>query len=1192
MYFKRLELIGFKSFADKTVLNFEPGTTAIVGPNGCGKSNISDAIQWVLGEQSAKTLRGSKMEDLIFDGTQDRKPIGMTELSLTLGDADKSLNLDYNEITITRKLFRSGESAYLINKTPCRLKDISELFMGTGLGLSSYSVMEQGKMDLILKSKPDDRRYLFEEAAGITKYKTKKKEALRKLEYTESNLLRLSDIISEVKRQINSVKRQASKAKKYKNIDDDLRELETKITSFKYNSMKEEHQLMKNKSDSFDEQEKTLHQKIAACEKEINQNRINMDEILSNLSKLQEKRFELSRDIESIKTRSSYNKERVEELTENSSIKKKEISGLKSKAEELKDKKENILKELERATNERKSIDMEVKESSGELSNVNIRINTCISDIKQKKDKSVEALTINSQKNNEIIVLDQRERDIVLREKKFKVEEEEYHSKIESISSQLKIKTAELHQQQNHIRKIKKEIEDVQSDIFTRKERLDGIVREKINAQNLRSEKQSKLEVLLELKKKYEGFLEGAKDILKASRENSVLKGIIGPVSEVVKIDSGFELAVEASLESNSQVIITGSDTEGLDALQYLKKSNSGRASFMAVNAPKVITQYDVSLLQSEEGFAGHILDFISYEIRFKDIMLFLLGNVVVFSDFDKALSAAKKHNYPCDIVTKSGDMITDRCKISGGENKEVLKGIITREGQISRLEQEVGALDIKIGELSSSSGKMDTEMLGITKNSETLHADLYTNEVNLANLNSEVARLESQSAQIKSEKERLLSEIDVLLKEKHSIMDKRKKTKASFEESTKESKDLELLIKTTEEEREELTDQKNRIMERLTNLKIRQSELKSREDSIREGAGAINSMLEETDSTLEKAGIEIKASQERIAVLNSEISSAGVREKELKEKLSENETNESTLLSKKESVNLNILEAENILTAKRSELTALQDNSKNVEIKFTELKLNIDNLRERIWDEYKVALEEKEKESFDNVNWDEVEMRISELKRQRDSIGLVSLGAIEEFEELEERIKFLTEQQADLLKSKESLHTAIRTINTTTRKVFIETFEKIRNNFKEMFEILFGGGKADLRFVGEGDVLEAGVDIIATPPGKKLRLIDQLSGGEKALTAIALLFALFKVRPSPFCVLDEIDAPLDETNITRFVNLLKDFTEKTQFIIITHNKRTIGISDVMYGITMEEKGVSKVVSVKFAGKEPELVAG
>ncbi|MDD5644371.1 MAG: chromosome segregation protein SMC, partial [bacterium] len=788
MYFKHLELSGFKSFSDKTVLNFEPGTTAIVGPNGCGKSNISDAIQWVLGEQSAKTLRGSKMEDIIFDGTAERKPVGLAEVSLTLGDADAAIGLGYSEIKLTRRLFRSGESEYLINNNICRLRDINELIMGTGLGLSTYSVMGQGRMDEILKSKPEERRYLFEEAAGITKYKNKKNEALRKLEYTESNLLRLGDIINEVKRQINSVKRQATKAQKYKDIDDELRDLEVKITSYKYAEMKNAFAGLKKKSLDYDENEKRLHEETASLEKEINKDRIELDAILSKISDIRENKFELSKKNENLKTKLIYNKERIEEIKKGFDLKRSELSDLERKVDEIGEKDENVREDLSRLASQIEDVDVKVNSASNDLTKINAEIAKKILDIKQGKEKSIELLSLNTKCGNELVVADQRERDIVLREKRLRVESDELDLKVDNINRDIKVKTADLQRQQQHTKKIKKEIQEVESELASKQERISSIEHDRISLQKQKAEKNSKLEVLLDLKKKYEGFYEGVKDILRASRDSGLLDGIIGPVSEIIQVENGFELAFEVALGSNAQVLVSGSIEEGTRALEHIKKNSKGRATFVAIDNPKVIDRFNVSVLQSEDGFLGHILDFVKYEQRYNDVINYLLGDVVVFRDIETALAASRKHDFPCDIATKSGEYISSRCLISGGENESALQGVVARESQILRLQDEIKNIDEKSNDLDSSYKQIDSETALLLEHSKDINSELYKNEINLANMNFEVARLQSLVTQYNSDKERLRSEINFLSEEKSGILEKRNELKLSLEKTSSES--------------------------------------------------------------------------------------------------------------------------------------------------------------------------------------------------------------------------------------------------------------------------------------------------------------------------------------------------------------------------------------------------------------------
>lgn len=1073
MYFKKLELIGFKSFADKTVLNFEPGVTAIVGPNGCGKSNIFDGIRWVLGEQSVKAMRGSSMEDVIFNGTSNKPALGFAEVSLTFSNENKILPIDYEEVTIARRLFRSGESEYLINKSQVRLKDVNELLMGTGIASESYSLVEQGKIDLVLSSRPEERRSIFDEAAGITKYKSKKKEALSKLEDTEENLIRLADIITEVERQLSSVERQAAKARRYQEHFEHLKDLEVKKALFELSRLNAEIQQLTLKKTSFGEGQAAIENSIASIMRQMEDLQSDLSDCISAIE---------SSDKEALKADSL-----VERANDQIKVSKERIGEYQQRAEGLTKEKELI---LDRIKNEK------------------ARLGT----IRQEFDSF----------------------DDICQEKQ----------------SQLKTQSATLET-------IAKEIDLSRQAISDAKKSILEITNQLAKARNDSSKTNSDLTTVLARKHRLQ--IEKAK----VSEEK---QGVV----------AHFKI-LEADLNNKT------AKTEELrqDLVKTKKSLEENLAAFkeLEVNLSELEKEY--SSLESQKEFLTNL------KSKYADTGGARSG--IVFID-SKDLKPGMGFLGKIDLIDEAGKDNLRDLGASFTNAKKIrcqLKIIDLDLDRLIQKEEEV------LSKLSQEKEKRDS-LSNLIKSAEdslkTKEAALKEEEILFANINTQFKIVSQDVSKLDQESQIVDEELREVEAEVTSLTKDCDKSKAKVQELEGQIKKAEDSIVSNQDSISNLTKKREATIIDITQLETNISSFADKRLSLESSLRTIESSLTQDDKRFKDCESQIEDCRVRIEKLTKQI-------EELTKEIENNQKSKQVALERLEDLRKNreatfekIKAEQKSIDEKNNELNRLRQEEFSIASKEQELNFQILNIKNRIDANFHVNLDscETPAEKLSEAEASNLATQIATLKEKLDSYGTVNLVAIEEHEELKKRIEFLTNQRNDLLVAKDSIHKAIAKINQTTKKMFTQTFEKIQVNFKDYFKLLFSGGEAQLYLTDENNVLESGIEIVCRPPGKKLQNISLLSGGEKSLSAIALIFAVFKVKPSPFCVLDEIDAALDESNIDRYNRVLHEFLKTTQFIIITHNKKTITNADVMYGITMQESGVSKIVSVKFAKDKTE----
>jgi chromosome segregation protein len=1192
MYFKSLELFGFKSFADRTRLDFEPGITAIVGPNGCGKSNIADSIKWVLGEQSAKLLRGGKMEDVIFNGTDGKEPVSYAEVSLTLSNQDRKLPIEYDEVTISRRLYRSGESEYLLNKTPVRLKDITELFMGTGVGTSAYSHIEQGKIDQVLSSRPEDRREIFEEASGITKYKTKKKEALRRLEETEQNLLRINDIIAEVKRQINSIERQAQKAERYKEKYEELKEIELRFSRIELEILK---QKVAEFSRNFDE----LKVKESSLNSELQKSSDELSALNSKRSEVEIKRLELKTtiigtdsELSKAKDRISLNRDRIEELKTRcrdleSEIEKgkiaiaaqqKEVANLKEKVSVLENEdaergrllsdKENRLQQTSKlilenettiSTSKANVIDIASKQAK--LRNQSAKLSSTLTahDARLKRLET-EKLSVLEEKNSLDTKLSEIAKEAEAIEKETvstRAEKEQLSQAISGLS--------------NRIQRLFEASEEMHRSLATSK---------------------SRLEMLEEAKAKYEGFTSGVKAILgkEEGAGHAAIEGVRDVLANLVSVKKGYELAIESALGDYLEAIVVDTIEAAEKALDFLKKNLLGRASFIHPQSFDNIVGSAKEIELKDSRILGKAVDFVSVDGHLGNLLKYILKDVFIIKDVSSAKAIFKENRFKekCIFVTPLGELVRNGF-ISGGSGGDTELTLINRDGKIKELTTVITELEKKLHSSDKERLNCENEKSELEKKIEDVIIRLNEKEICLSNTKQRCSNIEENLKEILDEILLVNLEIDEVGSEIERLRKEETSVASALLQIEEEARLNEERIVNSERLIDEYTKEKERLLIEVAEQRTELGSLESKKEGLSNTLDILRTSLKDAENALESRKVELETSINKIKELDEEMLALDEKIKALSRERTKGDTEVNEIEEIYSEMMEKIGHSENVFRQSEKEINNLRSGLHEIDLKKAEINFSIDNLTQRIRDVYKLDLTEVQLiETWKDINKEQLKGEVEERRAKLDAMGSVNLAAIEEQTELQDRHTFLTNQRDDLLKAKDSLLKAIAKINKTTKELFMEAFQNIQGEFRNFFKMLFGGGDGELILIDEGNVLESGIEIVARPPGKRLQNVSLLSGGEKALTAIALLLAIFKVKPSPFCVLDEIDAPLDEANVDRFSRALEIFTKTSQFIIITHNKKTIDMADVMYGITMQESGISKVVSVKFSDAKKE----
>ncbi len=1171
MKIKRIEITGFKSFVERTLLDFDDGITSIVGPNGCGKSNVVDAIRWVMGEQSARNLRGKLMEDVIFGGSESRKPLGMAEVSLIMDNASgmaPAAFREYAEIQVTRRLYRNGESDYLLNKTPCRLLDITELFMDTGVGTRAYSIIEQGKIGMIINAKPEDRRSLIEEAAGVTKFKARKKSALRKIEATRQNLLRLGDIVSEVRRQMNSLKRQAQRAVRFREFREELRELELQFGLRQFSALNERAAQVGSSAEEQAWQVDAVTRQLEQAELDLEQARLSHAERDKETTQGQAGVFHLTGEIQKVEGRLEFGGKEVESLDRQQERIAAEITEIDRRLGGTEQEEVAL-----RRTREDQSLlfaEEQARLSAGEevlltLTEQEDSLGRQLEQARQRLYHLLAELTRISSQQEEakrrLAVL----ADLTERNRNEAVAVTGQLERLRNSSSSLTSTLASIEKERGGMTQQRQMLQDRQASL---KELVEQVELELLQRRELLSRQRSRLESLQQLEQNLEGYARGVKTLLSNAEHKARMKGL---VADILDVPPRYEAAIEAVLGERVQALLPDTLENARSALVYLR-DNEGRCTFLLPDCPSVEAP-DISggramaeLLQGRPGF--------------QDAASRLLSGVYLVDDLADYFS--RKIPFGVTLVTEDGNLLTHRGEVTGGGRQALDQGLLHKKREMKELEKQVKSLDTEVTGLNQKREELRDESRSTETALRQAESALHQQEIRVVDSRKDLDGLMHEEARLQERIEVLSLEEDQL-HEEHETLQRTLQTSTSTHASSEgEKRELEALVTRLQEELQDLREQANEARQRVTSLKVSLASLRERDENSRNALARLASLrdeLRQRQQVLNREAVEAVARQ---AALRDESQKLKVEMELLYRQRVEQETKLAGLRELFEASRQEIEGREAELKQLRSRAQQLRDELTSQQMRNRELQLEIEHTRQGFLERYRIDLSAPEVAGRfdDGFDADASVERRDYLQSRIDEIGEVNLMAIDEYQELEERYTFLTAQQEDLQTSLDGLQSAIAKINRTTRKRFRETFDLVNARFRELFPQLFNGGQAELRLTDENDLLETGIEVVAQPPGKKLQNVTLLSGGEKALTAVALIFSIFQIKPSPFCLLDEVDAPLDDANIGRFNDIVETMSKTSQFIIITHNKRTMEIADNLYGITMEEPGVSKLVSV------------
>lgn len=1177
MYLKSIEVQGFKSFANKIVFDFHNGITGIVGPNGSGKSNVADAVRWVLGEQSAKQLRGAKMEDVIFAGTQNRKPVGFAYVAITLDNSDHALPVEYDEVTVSRRVYRSGESEYKINGHSCRLRDVTEMFYDTGIGKEGYSIIGQGQIDKILSGKPDERRELFDEAAGIVKFKRRKSAAIKKLENERSNLVRVNDILSELEKQVGPLKQQSEKAKEYLNYKTDLKKYDVNAFLLETDRIRKETAELNGRlkivdddlEDSKSEYDNTKSE-YETAENQLNDINAQIDENSQTVSALELENQKLQGEInvftEQIKTfnaNKQLHSERLLDIEKDKQNKNNSVKELREQYNDLNTELSEYNDKLAAINDTAKALNAEIEGISGQIDN---RQNSIY-------DNLTEQSTIKAENQKFVTMLEQLEikkSELTSHIIKGKSDESAQKQVIKSLTAELDNAVGKLEDINNSIEESNTSVTQLKAEIAEKNSELDKLT------QNYHREK-SRLESLINITERYDGYGNSIKKIMELKDSNP---GILGVIADIVKVEKQYETAIETALGGTIQNIVTDKESTAKELIGYLKQNKLGRATFLPLNAIHARNTLENEACINEKGVIGVASNLVRVSFEYEGLAKYLLGRILVVDNIDNALLIAKKYKYSLRIVTLEGEQLNPGGSMTGGAFRNS-SNLLGRRREIEELKQSVSNTNKQItqekaavADLRNQVAKYREALDSYNKLLRETHIRKNTIDVNLKQADLKLSEIIASYGDAIKEQASIDSEILKISESRNQVSGNLNLLDNQNEAARKE---IENLGKTLEAKKSE----EAAVALKIENLKISHSSIEQKASFINENierlCKELDNLEEEKTSIQEKIGETkelVSAKQADIELVKNSIEESERKITAIGEKLED-------LRAAKEKVNASHKE----FFKKREELNEkiilLEKDSMRLHNQYDRLEESYDSLVDYMWNEYELtysyALELKSDE-LNNIN--DIRKQINILKAAIKKLGDVNVNAIEEYKSVSERYEFMKTQHDDMIEAEESLMKVIEELDEGMRAQFTAKFEEIKVEFDKVFKELFGGGRGTIELVEGEDILEAGILIISQPPGKKLQNMMQLSGGEKALTAIALLFAIQNLKPSPFCLLDEIEAALDDSNVGRYANYLHKLTKHTQFIVITHRRGTMSAADRLYGITMQEKGVSTLVSV------------
>ncbi len=1183
MNFKKIELVGFKSFADKLEIKFDSGITGIVGPNGCGKSNVSDAIRWVLGEQSTKLLRSSNMQDVIFNGTERRKSMSYCEVSLFFDNTSRMFDLNFDEVAFTRKLYRSGESEYLINGTPCRLKDITNALHDSGIGKEGYSIIGQGKVEEIISAKPENRRAIFEEAAGIAKFKQRKVEAERKLERTQENLNRALDVLAEQEKQLGPLKKQAENAKLYLGFKEQLKTLEVNVYVNQYENASSVKQEIQSKIDGYEEEINVKQSTLDKMNFDYDSKMEQVGQIDRNLQILNDEILELTVELEKRAGETNVVRERLKFL-------ENERDNLKNDYEKELLNKDNSLKAIDICTSKRVEKQQKYNEICARLETLTEKYLKIVDELTGAEDEA-------TKKQKEMIDELSKMTDIKSNLSALNAQKDAYMAnitdldeKIYSLQQRIKEKESALElalktakDAQNRYDNLEVEAEKIQEQLDSSYIRVREI-NEKIsqissNIQIL----QNKKRVVEDMQRDYDGFNYSVKRLMQDSKTQRELGSkIVGIVANSMTIPSGFETAIEVALGGAVQDVITKNEEDAKFLINYLKHNNYGRATFLPITSMKVrlLSDSEQLLLRRNKTF-GVASNVIKYDLSLRSIFESLLGRTVIVDNTDTAVSLAKQAGFSFRIVTLDGDVVNPQGSISGGSKKAVTSNLLTRDNEIESLNTQIIKLSRELEQTKTEKANLDIKLNDLISKNSTYQDNLVVAQV--------------ESAKQNQNYEQLSVYVDELSKERISLSQERLDYSTRIEVITKalnsSEKDVDLSLDGSQEIENNqklfasLRKDRDELQNEITELKVEKTSCEGELTNVDAEMARLDDYIKQCDFNIVDLKSQLDAVTRKFndAKLLVQNQIDQVDDDELKGKISNRREKLSGLDSEKKTLQEEIKKLDEDKARLMTEISVVQEKKYQQSSALTKVDTDIETMQEKIFEDYELTYASCLEFKVEDFDVKQGMIDINKLKKEISKLGYINVNAIEDCKELMERYETLSAQAQDLTTAKEDLQKIISDLAQEMITRFDSEFAKIQANFSKSFRELFGGGNAKLELTESEDPLQAGVEIVAEPPGKKLQSITLLSGGEKALTAIAILFAILRLRPMPFCLLDEIEAALDDTNVSRFAQYLKNFSNDTQFIVITHRKPTMMLTDALYGVTMEEPGVSKIVSVKLA---------
>ncbi len=1181
MYFKRMEIQGFKSFAEHVNIEFHDGITCIVGPNGSGKSNISDALKWVLGEQSPKTLRGSRMEDVIFSGTSTRKSRGMAEVTLIVDNSSNILPIDFTEVSITRRMYRSGESEYYINNNMCRLRDIRELIMDTGIGVDGYSIIGQGKIMEIINSKPEERRKIFEEVAGIVKYRTKKSEAERKLDSTNLNLLRVNDIIFELESRIEPLREESERAKEYLSLKERIKTIDINLTLKNIEMIENRLNGYKDELDSLNKEISDILSKKKELDNTALKHKIKKEEREKSIQELQDTRMGLIQEINEAENQKKISEEKFSTFEKDLSRLQAEITVLDEKLKTENSSIDNLKKRKVDIEFNSLQISEEQKDRMNQYNDLHNKLAQQAEQVESDKSKVFELYNVITAKKTEIASIEGLRNSLAKRKSQIFNEQEnrknknaevvDRYQKLLDEKKMLEEKLADLEKKQNLERRALQENEGLEK----------RMTDELLKIKNHLNETAARYGVLKDMEHGYEGYNHAVKILLKNMDQNN---GIHGVVADLIEVPEGYEIAMETALGGALQNIICQDDESAKRAVDFLKKNNGGRLTFLPIQSIKAYRKTQKEAFHKMQGFKGFAVECIKYHSAYTDIMEYLLGRVIIVDNLENAIQMSKKTSQNIRIVTMDGDTINSSGAITGGSYKKNTGSILVRKAEAKKLNQKIikykedyqnlnktiSEKQTKIKESSELLDKMDHSYKEIQADIIHFEKEMHKYQNDIQLFSDAEKKWEKEKTDIENEELKTIEMIESLKQEIESL----KAEVESIEENTQDK------MKRHDDEKRKL----DQISDEINNLKMKITVLEKDALNIAENIQRIEKYVDEI--TLEK--------ENKLKTIEEIESSRTSLKKDY------SATEETIILKKQEKIKLEeeidgfIKEKESISKELDTCITQKEEMDQNVydfqmkkhdmDIKITKSETQIDSLKDKLWDEFEISYIQAIEIQKKDFKYSSEAKNAKEIREKLKELGEVNISAIKEYETVKERYDFLMEQRKDLLEATESLKSIIEDMDKTIKINFRESFIKVAALFETIFKELFGGGMAELRMDNESNLLETGIEIVAQPPGKKLQSISLLSGGEKTLTAIALMFAILKVKPTPFCIMDEVEAALDDTNINRFANYLKNF-DNIQFVLVTHQKVTMEFADILYGVTMPEQGISKVLSLKLEEK-------